>query len=129
VLQTGWQHPFITIDQNQPRHPELMARLLDDCRRNDLRLLLPDGAFLEFSKGCPFETARRSLQPLASCFELVCSSRKIAELMRAEAQGRAPCTTLVHDDATEFLQSMLAQMERGMQRCCVSLSTVPSLRS
>ena len=110
----AWQHPFITIDQNQLRHPDAISRLLDDCCRNELRLLLPDGAFLEFSKGgAPLETARHSLCVLAPYRELVCSSRKIAEMLRDELQRRAPCVSLVQEESTRFLRSILEELEHG----------------
>ena len=110
----AWRHPFITIDQNQLRHPAAISRALDDCCRDGVHLLLPDGAFLEFSKsGFPFETARRSLELLAPHRELVCSSRKITEMMRDELSQCAPCATLVQDSSTEYLRSLLAEIERG----------------
>ena len=109
-----WRHPLITIDQNQLRHPDAIARALNECCRNKLQLLLPDGAFSEFSKGgCTLETARRSLQLLAPYRELVCSSRKIAEMMRNELEGRAPCGSLVQAESTMFLRSILEELEHN----------------
>jgi hypothetical protein len=109
-----WQHPCVVIDQNQLRNPDVIKQLLDECRRAGLRLMLPDGAFLEFSKsGYPFDTARRSLQILAPYPEFVCSSRKLADLLRTELQSREPCATLVEETATAFLRSMLAKLEHG----------------
>jgi hypothetical protein len=109
-----WQHPLIVVDQNQLRHPDAIARVLDDCCRNGLRLLLPDGAFLEFSKGgLPFDTARRSLQVIAPHRELVCSSRKVAAMMRDELQQCGRCNTLIENTSSQFLRSILEELERG----------------
>jgi hypothetical protein len=75
----SWHHQVITVDQNQLRDPDAIASVLRDCSQNGLRLLLPDGAFLEFSKGSSsIDTARLSLRLLAPYREIVCSSRKIS---------------------------------------------------
>jgi|SRR5579863_1073423 len=109
-----WRQPFIVIDQNQLRDPLAITRLLADCHNNGLKMLLPDGAFLEFSKGgLPFETARRSLQILAPHRELVCSARKLTAMVQDEFDRRSPCDTLVHERASEYLRSLLADLERG----------------
>jgi len=77
-----WQHQFITVDQNQLRNPDAIASALRDCSQNGLRLLLPDGAFLEFSKGWQSDRHRPTfLAPPRSYREIVCSSRKITEMM------------------------------------------------
>lgn len=109
-----WQLPFITIDQNQLRDPDAVAQVVDDCRRNGLQILLPDGAFLEFSKsGCPFDTARNSLQILAPHRELVCASRELPDMLRDELRQRDPCASLVQKDTTKFLRSILAELEHS----------------
>lgn len=109
-----WQHPFVTIDQNQPRHADALALIVDECRRDGLQILLPDGAFLEFSKsGFPLDTARRSLQPLAAYREIVCSARKLSEMMREELQNRQACTVFIEDHATKCLRTILAELERS----------------
>jgi hypothetical protein len=107
----SWQHRFITVDQNQLRDPDATASVLGDCSQNGLRLLLPDGAFLEFSKGSsPIDTARRSLRLLAPYREIVSSSRKIAEMMADELRRGTPCVTLVQKEATECLRSILEEL-------------------
>jgi hypothetical protein len=103
-----WPHPFITVDQNQLRHPDRIARLLDDCCRSGLHVLLPDGAFLEFAKSGHFaDTTRQSLRLLAPYRELVAAGCKLSHLMSSELQGRVPAVQLRHDGATEFLRSIL----------------------
>jgi hypothetical protein len=110
----AWQYPFITIDQNQLRNPDAIARVLDDCCRNGLRPLLPDGAFLEFAKGgCPLDTARRSFEILAPHRELVCSSRKIMEMMRDELQ---PTSSMHHGGPGRF-DGVLAVDPGGVRAC------------
>lgn len=107
-----WQHPFITIDQNQLRQPDAIGRVLEDCHRNDWNILIPDGAFLELSKsGRTLDTARRSLQLLAPHRELVCSSRKLADMMREEMLRKKPCASLVEDDASRFLRTILFELD------------------
>jgi hypothetical protein len=110
----SWQHQFITVDQNQLRNADAIASSLRDCSQNGLRLLLPDGAFLEFSKGSsPIDTARLSLRLLAPYRENVCSSRKIAEMMADERKRGTPCATLVQQEATACLRSILEELERS----------------
>lgn|GEM_PF-5072613 len=74
-----WPHPFVTIDQNYLRRPALVSDALDTSSRHGLRVLVPDGSFLEFAKGGHFsDTARLSLQLLAPYREIVVAGRKLA---------------------------------------------------
>ncbi len=110
----AWRQPFIAIDQNQLRDSVAIGRILDECRRDDLKIIIPDGAFMEFSKGgLPLDTARNSLRVLAPHREFVCSSRKLTDMMRDEMERQRPCVTLVHHDTSEFLRTLLSDLDRG----------------
>lgn len=110
----SWQHPFITIDQNELRDSVAIGRVLDECCRNKWQVLIPDGAFLEFSKSGHFlDTTRRSLTLLAPYRELVCVSLKLAEMRKDELSSRTPSPTLVNEPTTKFLRSMLAELDRS----------------
>lgn len=122
-----WQQPFIVIDQNQLRRRDAIERVLDDCCRKKLYLLIPDGAFFEFAKGgYLFDTARRSLQTLAPYRELVFSARKITDIMRDELSQRALPATLVQNDTTQFLRSLLEELQRGEETTLRRLADGPA---
>ena len=121
-----WPHRFITVDQNQLRHPDRIARLLDDCCRSGLHVLLPDGAFLEFAKSGYFaDTTRQSLRLLAPYRELVAAGCKLSHLMSSELQGRVPAIKLTHDGATEFLRSILDDLDHSEDAALLRLANGP----
>lgn len=122
----AWPHPFITIDQNQFRHPDAIAGLLDQCSRNGLHLLVPDGAFFEFAKGGQFlETARQSLRLIAPYRELVCAARKLSHMMSDELDHQSECTSLVHARTTAFLRSLLEELQQSKDTALRKLAEGP----
>jgi hypothetical protein len=122
----SWCHPFITIDQNQLRKPELVSSIVSECQSNGWQILLADGAVLEFSKnGVPFETAKRSLELLAPHREIVCSARKLTSMMRDELRDGWPCSELVEDEPTQLLRSLLADLDAGSESALQTLVDGP----
>jgi hypothetical protein len=107
-------HPLIVVDQNKLRSPEAIYTALDRCCRENLRLLIPDGAFFEMSKSKnAFDTWRRSLKELAPYHELVVVSAKMTQLMQAEVAQRCSCRELTSADGTAFVRRLLAEIHLG----------------
>ncbi len=110
----SFPHPFITIDQNYLRKPDLITQLVDTCRRSDLKILIPDGAFLEFAKSdCFVETSRLSLIELAPYRKSVVAGRKLSHLMADELSNCAPTDYLINSETTAYLRSILADLDNG----------------
>jgi hypothetical protein len=110
----AWPHPFIVIDQNKLRFPELVSQVVTECQERGCQVLLPDGAFHEFAKaGELLETAKNSLKSLAPHRELVCSAHKLARLMSDERVMGEPTANLVHDETTDWLRRALRDLDAG----------------
>ena len=111
--------PYLVVDQNCLRQDErpdqdLLRSPIDRCCRENLKLLIPEGAFFELSKGTRMlETWVRSLSFLSKYPELVCVSKKIATLRRVEIETGQPCRDIIADDLTEFLRDLLRQLNRS----------------
>jgi len=108
------QHQLIVIDQNTLRDSDSIASALDRCCREDLRLLIPEGAGFELSKGSQqFDTWRRSLERLGGYPEFVVVSRKLPDMLVEEIGTGRPCETLIDDDSTTALRQLLDDLNRN----------------
>ncbi len=106
--------PFIVVDQNQLREADIIASVLDRCCRENLQLLIPEGAGFEFSKGSdPFRTWILSLKPLAPCAEFVVVGKKITEIWRDEIEKGHACTDVIEHGATILFRRKLQQIAAG----------------
>jgi hypothetical protein len=103
-----WPHPFITIDQNQFRRADALAETADECRRERLHILIPDGAFQEFAKSERFfDTATRSLKDLAPYRNLIFMARPMKALIAEVLANGERSATLVHQGTTDYLRALL----------------------
>lgn len=106
--------PFIVVDQNQLRQTDAIESALDRCCRENLQLLIPDGAGFEFSKGSdPHQTWICSLHQLAPYAELVVAGRKITEILRDEIKIGIPCVDVTDHGATNIFRRVLHQIAVG----------------
>jgi len=110
----GKPHRFIVVDQNKMRHVAALADALDRCCREDLRLLIPDGAGFELSDvSNPLYTWRRSLSVLCRYPELVAVSQKLTKIMCQEIACGRPAEALIDDDGTHRFGELLRKMASG----------------
>lgn len=108
------RHPFIVVDQNVMRDAGNVLELFVRCQKDNLRLLIPDGAFFELSKSSvPLDTWRRSLIPFARTPSLVCVSQKITKVVAQEVRVGRVCPDIVDPAGTAFLQTMLHELNKG----------------
>ena len=106
--------PFIVVDQNQLQRADLISSVLDRCCRENLHVLIADGAGFEFSDVAdPLLTWRKGLQHLAPYAELVVVSRKISDLWRDEISSAAVSTDIVEHGATKLFRQLLRQVAVG----------------
>ncbi len=110
--------PFIVVDQNQIRHADVIAAAMEQCCREHLHALLPEGAAFEFSKvmskgGDPFLTWKSSLHPIAAFSEHVVVGRKLPEVWKEEINAGAPFVSIVDDRATELFRNLRRQIHSG----------------
>jgi len=105
---------FIVLDQNRMRSGETISSALDRCCRENVRLLIPDGAGFEFSKGSdPHLNWTRSLQLIAPFAELVVVGRKISHVWNEEILQGVPSIDVVDDGGTTRFRELLRQIEAG----------------
>jgi hypothetical protein len=76
---------YLVVDPNRCRDCGIVEGLFRRCRREGLRVLLPDTAFYEFSKGSQaYQTWRRSLKYLCQEPQLVVAGRSVGQMMNEE---------------------------------------------
>ncbi len=110
--------PFIVVDQNQMRCPDIIAAAMDQCRREQLQVLVPDVAGFEFSKviskgGDPILTWKHSLQSIAPFADQVVLGRKMTDVWKEEINEGVPSVSIVDDGATELFRNLLRQISSG----------------
>jgi len=106
--------PLIVVDQNQLRDADAIASTLDRCCRENLQILILDGAGFELSKGSdPHQTWIHSLHELAPYAELVVVGRKITEILQDEIKTGISCTDVIEHGATELFRKVLQQISSG----------------
>ena len=109
-----YQQPFIVVDQNRMRNAPAIAAALDRCCRENLQLLVPDGAGFEMSKSSQeFETWSRSLRILKNYPEFISVSRKLTTMLDEELASGEPCNQLVDEHATSGIRRLLCSLDAG----------------
>lgn len=103
---------FVVIDQNILRKPFLETLLVDEP---DLRIILPDMAFLEMTKTAEWEsTLRNSLATLAKFPRRVHVCLSINEALGIELTSLQPMhARMMFPAATEFIRDLLDGIETG----------------
>lgn len=98
------------------RDHDVLTSALGRCCRENLRLLIPDIAGFELSKGSePFDTWQRSLEVLSGYSEFVSVSRKLPYMLDEERQTGQPCKRLAEDYAADKFREVLATLADGDQ--------------
>jgi hypothetical protein len=103
---------FVVIDQNVLRKPYLETLLVDDP---DLRVVLPDLAFLEMTKSPEWEsTLRNSLATLSRYPRRVYVCQSVNETLRLElSELKSHAASLSYPDATKFVRDILDGFRNG----------------
>lgn len=113
-MQVSLQKPYIVIDQNICQRRQLVKDLFLRCDGEGLKVLLPDTAIFEFSKGAkPYHSWRRSLQHLSSRPDLVVAGRSLGQLMSEELATGSPSTEINDPLVTPRFQQLLRELEGG----------------
>ena len=103
---------FVVVDQNILRKPFLETLLIDEP---DLRIILPDMAFLEMTKTAEWEsTLRNSLATLAKFPRRVHVCLSINEALGTELNELQPMhARMMFPAATAFIRNLLDGIESG----------------
>lgn len=111
VLHMLRKQPFIVVDQSRIRDVSTIAAALDRCCRENLQLLLPDGAGFEMSDGSQrLKTWKQSLHVVKDYSEFVSVSRKLSAMLSEELNAGRPCERIVDSHATEETRSILRSL-------------------
>jgi hypothetical protein len=106
--------PYIVIDQNRCRDKQEVERLFRRCEIENLRLVLPDIAIFEFSKGTkPHLTWRTSLEHICLTSDLVVAGRDVGNMMSEEITTGKLTEDVIDHKVTPLLQELLSELKTG----------------
>ena len=108
--------PFIVLDQNALRKPELLGPAIERARLTRVQLLILDVAVLEMMKHPTKweETSRGSLAGLAACAGLVSVGRGVPDLMKEERDSGVPAiASLVDRELTPPFRALLLEFQNA----------------
>ena len=106
--------PFIVLDQNALRKPDLMGPAIERAYRSGAHLLILDIAVLEMMKHPSRweETARHSLASLVGCREQVSIGRGVPALMKEERTTGVPALgSLIDQELSAPFRELLAEFQ------------------
>ena len=109
--------PYAVVDQNILRTQRLVDAV-EMCRKEDLRLLIVEGAGFELSKSLrdgvdPFRTWKKSLRIIAQKPETIVVGRRLADLRYEEVRTGRPTEDIADVGLTEWFRELLTELSRG----------------